>query len=171
MADFPGAARYFNRHGVYDKSAFGLMHELHMDPPRRFWLPGVNASAYGEDYFKLVGRLMEIRKMYNTIMAENKTDVLLYPTCQVPNTPNDGSDLIWTKGPLGNLLFEGQPGASMLFAPAQRTPFISMFSGLDKSGLPMSVTFDGYSNQDRRLLDIAEAIEKVLPPLAEPKSI
>ena len=59
----------------------------------------------------------------------------------------------------------------MLFAPAMRTPSIAMFSGMDKDGLPLSVTFDGYSDQDRRLLEIAEAIEKVLPPLAEPKSI
>jgi len=46
-----------------------------------------------------------------------------------------------------------------------------MFSGLDEAGLPLSVTFDGYSGQDRKLLDIAEAIEKILPPLAVPKSL
>jgi Asp-tRNA(Asn)/Glu-tRNA(Gln) amidotransferase A subunit family amidase len=69
------------------------------------------------------------------------------------------------------MLSELQIGANMLFAPAQRTPSISMFSGLDGAGLPLSVTFDGYTGQDRKLLDIAEVIEKVLPPLAEPKSI
>jgi mandelamide amidase len=171
-ADFPGAvARYFNRHGVYNKSGFGLMHELHMDTFKKVWMPGLNASAYGEDYFKLVETLMGLRKVYNKIMTENKIDVLLYPTSKVPNTPNDGCDIIAAKGPEGNMLSELQIGANMFFSPAQRTPSIAMFSGLDKAGLPLSVTFDGYSGQDRRLLDIAEVIEKVLPPLVEPKSI
>lgn len=61
--------------------------------------------------------------------------------------------------------------ANMLFAPAMRIPSIAMFSGMDPAGLPLSVTFDGYSGEDRRLLDIAEIIEDILPPLAEPKSI
>jgi Asp-tRNA(Asn)/Glu-tRNA(Gln) amidotransferase A subunit family amidase len=114
---------------------------------------------------------MGLRKVYNKIMTENKIDVLLYPTSKVPNTPNDGCDIIAAKGPEGNMLSELQIGANMFFSPAQRTPSIAMFSGLDKAGLPLSVTFDGYSGQDRRLLDIAEVIEKALPPLVEPKSI
>ena len=69
------------------------------------------------------------------------------------------------------MLPEGMYGANMLFSPPLRTPSIAMFSGLDEAGLPLSVIFDGYSGQDRKLLDIAEVIEKVLPPLAEPKSI
>ena len=47
----------------------------------------------------------------------------------------------------------------------------SMYSGMDKAGLPLSVTFDGYTGQDRKLLDMAEALERVLPPLAEPTAI
>ncbi len=114
---------------------------------------------------------MELRKAYKKIMTENKLDVLMYPTSKVPNTPNDGGDMIATKGPLGNTLSELDIGANMFFSPSQRSPFIAMFSGLAKAGLPMSITFDGYSGEDRKVLDIAEAIEKVLPPLAEPKSI
>jgi Asp-tRNA(Asn)/Glu-tRNA(Gln) amidotransferase A subunit family amidase len=172
LADFPGAvARYFNRHGVYDKSGFGLMHKLNMDTFKKAWMPGMNNSAYGENYFTLVEKLMELRKAYNKIMTENKIDVLMYPTSKVPNTPNDGGDMIVTKGPLGKMLSELDIGANMFFSPAQKTPSVAMFSGLDKAGLPLSVTFDGYSGQDRKVLDIAEAIEKVLPPLAEPTSI
>ena len=172
LADFPGAvARYFNRHGVYDKSGFGLMHEFKMDTLKKIWLPRINNSVYGEDYFELVEKLIVLRKAYNKLMTEYGIDVLMYPSSKVPNTPNDGCDIIEAKGPLGNILSELQIGENMLFAPAQRTPSISMFSGLDKAGLPLSVTFDGYSGQDRKLLDIAEAIERVLPPLSEPKSI
>ena len=76
-----------------------------------------------------------------------------------------------SKGPMGEALPETLIGANMLFAPAQKTPSISMYSGMDKAGLPLSITFDGYSGQDRKLLEVAEAIEKVLPPLAEPGSI
>jgi mandelamide amidase len=172
LADFPGAvAKYFNRHGVYDKSGFGLMHEMHMDTFKKIWMPGMNNSPYGEDYFVMVEKLMDVRKAYNKIMTENTIDVLMYPTSKVPNTPNDGGDMIATKGPLGNMLSELDIGANMIFAPGQKTPSMAMFSGMDKAGLPLSVTFDGYSGQDRKLLDIAEAIEKVLPPLADPKSI
>jgi len=172
LADFPGAvARYFNRHGVYDKSGFGLLHEFKMDTLKKMWLPGIDNSAYGEDYFKLVEQLLELRKAYNKVMTENKIDVLMYPSSKIPNTPNDGGDVIAAKGPLGKMLPETSIGANMLFSPAQRTPSISMFSGLDKAGLPLAVTFDGYSGQDRKLLDIAEVIEKILPPLVEPKSI
>lgn len=171
LADFPGSvARYFNRHGVYDVSGFGLMHELHMDAFKKVWLPGMNSSATGESYFKLVQQLMDLRKTYGKVMMDNRIDVLLYPSTKVPNTPNDG-DSIAGKGPLGNILPETLIGANMLFAPAQMTPSVSMYSGMDKAGLPLSVTIDGYSGEDRKLLDIAEAIEKVLPPLAEPKTI
>jgi mandelamide amidase len=171
LADFPGAvARYFNRHRVYDRSGFGLMHELHMDSLKKIWLPGLDASVFGEDYFGVVEQVLDDRKTYNKIMTENKIDVLMYPSSKIPNTPNDG-DALAAKGPLGEMLPETQFGANMLFAPVQRTPSVSMFSGLDKAGLPLSMTFDGFSGQDRRLLDIAEAIEKVLPALAEPKTI
>jgi len=104
-------------------------------------------------------------------MGDNDIDALMYPTTKVPNTPNDGGDVMVSKGPLGEMLPETLIGANMLFAPAMRTPSIAMYLGVDTAGLPLSVTFDGYSGQDRRLLDIAEAIEKVLPPLAEPESI
>jgi mandelamide amidase len=172
LSDFPGAvARYFNRHHVYNKSVFGLMHELHMDSLKKIWIPGMDNAVSGEDYFKVVEQVLEDRKTYNKIMTENKIDVLMYPSTKIPNTPNDGANIIAEKGPLGKMLPETQFGANMLFAPTQRTPSISMFSGLDKSGLPLSVTFDGYSGQDRKLLYIAEVIEKILPPVAEPKSI
>ena len=172
LADFPqSVAHYFNRHHVYDRSAFGLMHELHMDGLKKAWLPGMDNASTGEAYFDLVARLMEARTTYQKVMGDNAIDVLLYPTTKVPNTPNDGGDVMVTEGPLGEMLPETLIGANMLFAPAMRTPSMAIYSGMDKAGLPLSVTFDGYSGQDRRLLDIAEAIERVLPPLAEPKSI
>ncbi len=169
LADFPGAvARYFNRHRVYDKSAFGLMQELHMHSLREKWLPAMVHSLEGEEYFTVVEQLLEDRKTYNKIMTEKRVDALIYPTSKIPNTPNDGSDIVAGKGPLGNMLYESQIGANMHFAPVQRTPSISLFSGLDKAGLPLSITLDGYCGRDRKLLDIAEVIEEILPPLAEP---
>ena len=171
-ADFPASvAHYFNRHGIYDRSGFELMHELHMDGLKQAWLTDMNNAARGEAYFDLVMQVAEARKTYQKVMSENELDLLMYPTSKVPNTPNDGGDVMESVGPLGETLPELLIGANMLFAPAMRTPSISMYSGMDKAGLPLSVTFDGYGGQDRRLLDIAEAIETVLPPLAEPKSL
>lgn len=172
LADMPESmAHYFNRHRVYDRSAFGLMHELHMDGIKKAWLPGMDNAPTGEAYLNLVVQLMEARKTSQKVMSDNEIDLLMYPTTKVPNTPNDGGDVMAGKGPLGEMLPEILIGANMFFAPAMKTPSIAMFSGMDNAGLPLSVTFDGYSGQDRRLLDIAEAIEKVLPPLVEPKSI
>ena len=161
----------FNRHGVWNKSSFGLMNHLQINALKKILLPKMENAPTGEAYFALVGKLMAMRKTYHRIMTDNEIDVLLYPTTKVPNTPNDGGESFVAKGPFGKDLSEKQLGANMLFAPSQRTPSIAMFSGMDKAGLPLSVTFDGYTGQDRRLLDIAEALEKVLPPLAEPNAI
>ena len=172
LADMPGSmAHYFNRHRVYDRSAFGLMHELHMDGIKKFFLPGMENAPTGEAYFDLVAQLMDARKTSQKILSDNEIDVLMYPTTNIPNTPNDGGDVMVGKGPLGEMLPETLIGPNTMFAPAMRTPSIAMFSGMDNDGLPLSVTFDGDSGHDRGLLDIAEAIENVLPPLVEPKSI
>ncbi len=49
FADFPASvAHYFNRHRVYDRSAFELMHELHMDSLKEAWLPGMDNAPRGE---------------------------------------------------------------------------------------------------------------------------
>ena len=171
-ADFPtSVAHYFNRHRIYDRSGFELMRELHMDGLKQAWLTSMNNAPRGEAYFDLVVQVTEARKTYQKVMSENELDILMYPTSKVPNTPNDGGDVMESVGPLGETLPELLIGGNMLFAPAMRTPSISMYSGMDKAGLPLSVTFDGYGGQDRRLLDLAEAIETVLPPLAEPKSL
>lgn len=164
-------AHYFNRHQVYDRSVFGLMNEMHMEGIKRAWLPGVNSAPTGEAYFDLVNQLMKMRKVSQKIMRENQIDILTYTTSKVPNTRNDGGDVMEAIGPLGEMLPETLIGANMLYAPAMKTPAIAMYSGMDEAGLPLSVTFDGHSGQDRRLLDIAEALEKVLPPLAEPQSV
>ncbi len=171
LADYPAAtARYFNRHRVYDMSGFGLMHEMPTDAFKKAWLPGMEAASTGEAYFDLVLQLKEARNTYQKVMADNDLGILMYPSTKIPNTPNDGSDVIVGKGPLGKALPETMIGANMLFAPAMRSPSISMYSGMDDDGLPLSVTFDGLSGYDRRLLDVAEAIEGILPHLEEPES-
>jgi indoleacetamide hydrolase len=171
-ADVPGAiARYFNRHHVYDRSVFGLLHGLQVDALKKMWLPALDRAPEGEIYFDLVVQLMKARQRYRDILSEHRIDALLYPTTKVPNTPNDGAETFVGKGPQGEQISEFSIGANMLFAPAMRTPSVALFSGLDRAGLPLSVTLDGYRDQDRRLLDIAETIEKVLPPVVEPKTI
>lgn len=172
FADMPASvAGYFNRHGVYDRSVFGLMHEMHMESLKNAWLPGLNQPPTREEYFDLVVKLLDARNVYQKTMSDNDIDVLFYASTKIPNTPNDGDDVIEAPGPLGETLPELLIGANMLFAPTMRTPSISMYSGLDAAGLPLSVTFDGYSGEDKRLLDVAEAMERVLPRLAEPKSV
>lgn len=172
LGDFPEAiARYFNRHGIYDRSAFALMHEMHMEALKEAWLPGIETASTGEDYFELVEKLLTARKVHEKVLRDNRIDVLLYPTTKVPNTPNDGGDVMSSTGPLGNELSELSIGANMMYSPGMRTPSIALFSGMDNAGLPLSLTFDALSGDDRKLLDIAEAIEKVMPGLVEPKSI
>ena len=164
-------AHYFNRHSVFDHSAFELMHSLNIESIKNTWLPGVNSAATGEDYFELVANLRQLRSTSQTIFEQHDIDILVYPTSKVPNTPNDGGEVISAEGPLGNTLEEMAIGENMFFAPSTRRPSIAMYSGMDKDGLPLSVTFDGVTGGDRRLLDIAEALERVLPQLEEPKSI
>ena len=172
LGDFPEAiAHYFNRHGIYDRSAFALMNEMHMTALKDTWLPGLETAPTGEDYFELVDRLLAARKAHEKVLQDNNIDVLMYPSTKVPNTPNDGGDVMSGTGPLGDELSELSIGANMMYSPAMRTPSIALFSGMDGAGLPLSLTFDALSGDDRKLLDAAEAIEKVMPRLVEPKSI
>lgn len=170
LANMPGnVASYFNRHGVYDRSLFGLMDEYHMEGIKKAWMPGLNEPPAGEAYLEMAAQLLDARSTYRKVMRDNDIDVLFYASTKVPNTPNDG-DAMESTGPLGETISEESIGPNMMFAPAMRTPSISMYSGMDAAGLPLSVTFDGYSGDDRGLLDIAETLETVLPRLVEPDS-
>jgi mandelamide amidase len=172
MSDFPGSvARYFERHRVYDRSAFGLLHGLHVDVLKKDNLRYQGLARTGEGYMELVARLLEARRLYRQIMSDNRIDALLYPTSKVPNTPNDGAETVVGKGTEGEEIPESMLHANMAFSPAMRTPSVALFAGMDRMGLPLSVTVDGYTGGDRRLLDIAEAVEKVLPSIVEPKAI
>jgi mandelamide amidase len=172
LAEFPGfMARYFNRHGAHQFSALGLMHELDDGVIKRAWLEAVENAPAGEARYRLVQKLLTLRAAAENTIKNSGIDVLIYPTTKVPNTRNDGPDVMEQEGPLGRILSELEIGANMLFAPGMKTPSIAMFSGMDPAGLPLSVTFDAASGADRRLLDIAEAMEKALPPLVEPDSI
>lgn len=172
LADMPTTiAHYFNRHDVYDRSAFGLMNSLNVEVFKNTWLPGIEAAPTGEGYFELIMNLKQLRRTSESVFEQHGIDCLAYPTSKVPNTPNDGGEMISAEGPLGNTVNEMAIGENMFFAPSTRRPSIAMFSGMDRDGLPLSVTFDGVTGGDRRLLDIAEALERVLPPLEEPSSI
>lgn len=172
FSDLPGkVARYFDRHRVYDISAFSLMHEFTTDSFKKLWLNGIKDGISGEKYFKQVAVVMKDRDTHKQIMEENRIDIFMYPTTKIPNMPLDGPDVMWAEGPLGKMLHESEMGGNMLFSPALRTPSISLYSGMDKRGMPLGMTFDGFADEDRRLLEIAEAIEKVLPPIVEPESI
>ena len=172
LADIPATmAHYFNRHGVVDRSVFELMQSMNVESIKNSWQPAVNDGATGEAYFELVGKLTKFRDTSQAVFDEHRIDALLYPTSKVPNTPNDGPESVTIEGPLGQTLSETAIGENMFFAPSTRRPSLAMFSGMDDDGLPLSVTFDARSGDDRRLLDIAEALERVLPALEEPESI
>lgn len=172
LGEFPEAmARYFQRHGVFDRSAFGLLHDLPDSAIKRSWVePTVNAPT-GENRFSLVRQLLALRAAATNVIESSGIDAFMYPSTKIPNTRNDGPVAIEQAGPLGRTLSEFQIGSNMFFAPAMKTPSMAMFSGMDPDGLPLSVTLDAGSGADRRLLDIADALEKVLPALEEPESI
>ena len=172
LSEFPDViARYFHRHGVHDVSAFGLLHTLPEGAVKRSWVEPVVTAPTGEQRYPLVRQLLELRAGATDIIASSGVDVVVYPTSKVPTPRNDGPVVIEQVGPLGRTLLESDIGGNMLFAAAMKTPSMAMFSGMDPAGLPLSVTFDAASGADRRLLDIAEALERVLPPLQEPESI
>lgn len=172
LGEFPETmARYLNRHGVSDRSAFGLLHELPDSAIKRSWVePTVNAAT-GEERYPLIQKLLTLRADATDIIESSGVDVFMYPSTQVPNTRNDGPLVIEQEGPLGDTLSELQIGRNRFFAPAMKAPSIAMFSGMDPAGLPLSVTLDAATGADRRLLDVAEALEAILPALVEPESI
>ena len=128
-------------------------------------------AATGEERYPLIQKLLTLRADATDIIESSGIDVFMYPSTQVPNTRNDGPLVIEQEGPLGDTLSELQIGRTMFFAPAMKAPSIAMFSGMDPAGLPLSVTLDAATGADRRLLDVAEALEAILPALVEPESI
>jgi Asp-tRNA(Asn)/Glu-tRNA(Gln) amidotransferase A subunit family amidase len=172
LSEYPDAmARYFNRNGVYDRSAFELLHTLPDGAIKRSWVePAVNAPT-GEARYPIVQELLALRAEAADIIRAGRVDVFMYPASKVPNTRNDGPMVIEQEGPLGETLSELEIGGNMFFAPAMKTPSMAMFSGMDPNGLPLSVVFDAASGADRRLIDIADTLEIALPPLEEPPSI
>lgn len=63
-------------------------------------------------------------------------------------------------GPLGNELSELSIGANMMYSPSMRTLSIALISGMDGAGLPLSLTGDALSGDDRKLLDAAEPLTR-----------
>lgn len=172
LGDLPDyIARYFHRHGVTDITALGLLDSLDDSAVKRMWQGAVESAGTGEARYPLARRLLELREAASGIIRASGVDALIYPTTKVPNTRNDGPVVMEQVGPLGITVSELEIGGNMMFAPGLKVPSIAMFSGLDPDGLPLSVTFDAASGADRRLLDMAEALEKVLPPLVEPRSV
>lgn len=172
LGEFPEyMTRYFDRHGKHLMSALDLLRALDDSVIRRMWLEAVENAPTGEARYPLVRQLLALRAGAEDIIRASGVDVMMYPTTKVPNTRNDGPNVMEQEGPLGRVVSELEIGANMLFAPAMKAPSIALFSGLDPDGLPLSVSFDAPNGADRRLLDIAGAIEKVLPPLAEPEAV
>ena len=172
LSEFPDAmARYFDRHEVDDRTALGLLRQLDDGNIKESWLEATANAPTGEARYDLVQQLLGLRAEAAEIIRSSGVDAFMYPTTRIPNTRNDGPKVMEQVGPLGRTLSELEIGTNMFFAPAMKAPSMAMYTGMDPDGLPLSVTFDAASGADRRLLDVAEAIEKVLPGLMVPASV
>ena len=110
-----------------------------------------------------------LQKIYTEIFAINNLDILAFPSTLVPaNKLNDQ-----------RLYRLGERDVPYLMASSHNVqpatlsgnPGLTLPIGLTAEGLPVAMGFDGPSNDDRKLLAIGMAYERIKPQITPPKMI
>ena len=107
-----------------------------------------------------------LQKIYTEIFAINNLDILAFPSTLVPaNKLNDQ-----------RLYRLGERDVPYLMASSHNVqpatlsgnPGLTLPIGLTTAGLPVAIGFDGPPNDDRKLLAIGMAYEKIKPKVMQP---
>lgn len=103
---------------------------------------------------------------YRNCFQQGQLDALVLPTTPLPARAV-GAD--------GTVAWNGQqvPALSAYIRNTDPTsvagmPSISIPAGMTKAGLPIGLCFDGLAGTDVRLLGIAHAAERIIPPIPKP---
>jgi mandelamide amidase len=109
----------------------------------------------------------KLQAAYSDCFRDHALDALIFPTSPVP-APRIAEEV--------SMMHLGAKVSTLLISirntdPGSNAgiPAISLPAGLGNDGMPIGVELDGPSGSDRRLLAIAEAVERILPVTPAPQ--
>ena len=123
----------------------------------------VDGSPITADHYAALRVLKEeATTRFAALFAEQRLDALVFPP--VPMTaPEVGAETVTIRGREYDLLMATIANETM--APSAGLPAVSVPAGLAADGLPVGIELDGPTGSDRRLLAIAELVERCVGPL------
>ena len=119
-----------------------------------------------DDYAALRALKDEVIARFATLFAEQRLDALVFPPVPV-TAPEVGAETVTIRGREYDLLMATIANETM--APSAGLPAVSVPAGLAADGLPVGIELDGPTGSDRRLLAIAELVERCVGPLPVPR--
>ena len=136
-----------------------------------YTLPGAPSGVSDETYREAKDvHLPALRETLRAYYADNRVDARLFPTTLVPAVPIDQStyDSVIE---IGGETISFNQAMSRNIAPGSTAslPGLVLPAGLSNEGLPVSIELDGPTGNDREILAIGLAVEKVLGPLPAPR--
>jgi indoleacetamide hydrolase len=167
---FPNIEGYLKQHGKAFRAAAIVDGVASPD------VKGIMASLLGPDAppFAAYQHALKVdrphfQKLYADCFAKHAIEALIFPTTPLPAARIGEDETVVLNGQTVPtfLTFTRNVGPGSLVG----LPGISMPIGCNKDGLPLSIALDAPSMQDKRLLEIASAIEQLLPPMPLPKFI
>ncbi len=110
-----------------------------------------------------------LQALVRETFERHRLDALIYPVTLAPAKPIEGTE--------SNVTIDGRTTSTLAAYIANTGPTstavlpgVAVPIALSDEGLPIGLAIDGLWNSDRRLLAIAQGMEKVFPPLPPPAS-
>jgi mandelamide amidase len=123
-----------------------------------------------EEYNHVIHNLRPaLQQIYTEIFSINNLDILAFPSTLVPaNKLNDQKLYRLGKKDVPYLMASSH---NVQPATLSGNPGLTLPIGLTSNGLPVAIGFDGPPNDDRKLLAIGMAYEKIKPKMTPPTSL
>lgn len=104
-----------------------------------------------------------LRQAYDDCFSAHRLEALIFPTTPLPAALIGEDETVQLNGQTVPtfLTFARNAAPGSLVG----VPGISLPMGCNAAGLPLGIALDGPVGSDRRLLALAQALEKLLPPL------
>jgi indoleacetamide hydrolase len=129
-------------------------------------LIGPDAPPFEAYQEALVAERPKFQKAYEDCFKRHQLEALIFPTTPLPAAligEDDTVDLLGESVPTF-MTFARNVGPGSVCG----LPGVSLPMGLSSTGLPLGIALDGPRGSDRRLLEIAGALEALLPKLPTP---
>ncbi len=111
--------------------------------------------------------LPRLREVFKTYFASNRITALVFPTTMVPALPIGQEVEVEIRGK--KLSFETVMARNIAPGSTAGLPGLVLPAGMTKSGLPVTLEFDGPSGTDRALIGLGLGVEQMLGRIPAPR--